>query len=366
MCNCRPDRAGPPSRSRRKSANSASRNSSRHCDRNQHAMPARPRNSSRNAYRPGIVQLYPPLKNMNRLMEGVASVAARGDKVVADVPRQRSGASVRSSGSSLARSATFVNDSRSEILLETMSREERELYAAGGSVSSVSRVSSGRPSVGSLRPDRTGSSKSVKSKDTEKSGRSTKSKPKKMWKGIKKLLSPGEERAGKSIKSPVKKDKDDVSSAPKIDAAQYRPGPSDANRSSSGLSLASSDGSDRESDTEIAADHKQSDIAPYGLLPKSPSVRRSRAVSPPGRTRAVVERPPADAARSVWRRTPPGVSGRPPVFDGARAEVCDAFERLDLSDEEFVTERPKIEDKLASAVSRHLRCAVDRVSEAAG
>lgn len=390
MCGCQASYSGPSSQSRRYNRGSAStstsqladdmRQSSRSrkkstsknsvrggCDHNAHhhhhhpPKPTRPRNSAKNAYRPGIVQLYPPLKDMVGVLEGVASVAARGDKVVADRTQQYSMGemSVKSSSSSLVRSATFINDNPSDILLENMSQEEREQYAARSSVSSRSQTqndvsadhrgriqsASSRGSIHSVKPSSqastfggsnpslkvhathsTKSKSSIKQKTNKKKGSgANKSKPKKVWSGIKKLLSPSDENSlkvkeekkalpEKTAKTPLLRRIQSSPAKPSKDTSSIIPdGQGDLQhcravlnkkKSSSSLSLTSSSDSNVSSSADSSAKiHGDPQPTPFGHLPKSPSVNALM------RRQRVINDFPVEEESSVWRRADPSISG---------------------------------------------------------
>lgn len=386
------------SRSRMKSSNSTSKNSMRGCDHNAHhhhhhhpPKASRPRNSAKNVYRPGIVQLYPPLKDMVGVLEGVASVAARGDKVVADRTQQYSMGemSIKSSSSSLVRSATFINEKPSDILLENMSQEEREQYAARSSLSSRSQTQtdispgqhgrirsvSPRGSIPSLKQSSQasigGSNPSLKALSTystkpksmakvktgKKKGSSTnKSKPKKVWIGIKKLLSPSDENSlkvkeeksvmpDKALKTPLLRRIQSGNAKPVKSASsivpdhhgglQPRVAALNKKLSNSSLSLTSSSDGDVSSGADSPPKINQQQATPFGHLPKSPSVnalmRRQMMTAP--QSLSVNDRP-VEEESSVWRRTNLSVSGIPVANGVSSQQSCskmsDSLENHDL------------------------------------
>ncbi|XP_039260575.2 uncharacterized protein LOC120336871 isoform X2 [Styela clava] len=335
----------PSSRPRRKSTNSASKNSVggyEHVSHHHHHQqkPSRPRNQTKNFYHPSVTQLYPPLKDMVGVLEGVASVAARGDKVVADRnPSQYSGnhssqpLSKKSSSSSLVRSATFITEKPSQVLLENMTQEEKDHYTNSSMSSSVSpsqsqhssrsagnprtrspnsssqslktqsRNAVSRGSTHSLKTHSTITKETTKQKGKKKNPPAGQAKPKhnKVWSGIKKLLSPSDDAsktpvntipsknstpskskqkkdAIKGVKTPTRHVKKSASEKLPISSEKKVKQSSNmrTNESGSSLSLSSSSASNAStSDIEVtssASTKMQGNVTPYGLLPKSPSV----------------------------------------------------------------------------------------------
>uniref|UniRef100_H2YCU2 Uncharacterized protein n=1 Tax=Ciona savignyi TaxID=51511 RepID=H2YCU2_CIOSA len=154
------------------------------CSANQHSKPSRSR-SAHAGYQSSVTQIYPSLKHVNSIMlNGVASMAARGDLVVQQCDGKT--AQVIPAPSQLThitrpvliKQGTFVQDEPSPALLQSMSRKP-ELPKKPGVKSP--------PKSGKLK----------KPAESQQKGKT-------LWKGLKKLLSPSEE--GKNIvSSPTRK-----------------------------------------------------------------------------------------------------------------------------------------------------------------
>lgn len=352
-----------PTRPRRRSTNSGSKNSARgneYSSHYQHQMrPQRARQLAKNEYHPSITRLYPPMKDINDVLAGVASVAARGNVVVAEMNskypvRPSQGGQKKSSNSSsgtaptLVKQGTFIKDKPSPVLLKNMTREEKEHFASK-STSSISSISpsqsrlsdrslnsakrlSPRGSTPSLKSQSAVSSVPAKDKTKKKSGAGPQAKPKtnKVWNGLKKLLSPSEEhksidkaasskgstnlrkeiaqKGGKSSKNSGRKQAELL----KEQNSRVIEVTNTAADTGSSLSLSSSSVSNNSGDSDGGVIMAGFNYAanPYGHIPKSPSVnaiggRQMSAIPQSQSTGVLLDSRVQSGNKSVWRRTPP-------------------------------------------------------------
>ncbi|XP_078488488.1 uncharacterized protein LOC778909 isoform X1 [Ciona intestinalis] len=177
-----------PGRSHRKTNASStySKQMQNACGGNPHGKPSRSR-SAHAGYQSSVTQIYPPLKHVNSIMlNGVASMAARGDLVVQQLEGKTAQVVPASTIANqfqhvsrpvLIKQGTFIQDEPSQALLQSMSR---------------------KPEV----PKKPVKSPPKAAKSKKQSEPQQKSKT--LWKGLKKLLSPSDE-AKNIVPSPTRK-----------------------------------------------------------------------------------------------------------------------------------------------------------------
>lgn len=337
------------SHGRRRSTNSGSNFSSsfdvnlHHQHHHHPGRTSRPRPANKNVCRPSVIKLYPAMRDIVGSGGGMTEAIRENP-----APAQRSQSSQakykNSPGSvALVKQGTFIIDKPSPVLLKHMTKEERTVCPSK-SMSSMSSLSPShsRKSVKSASSRRQasprGSSVSLKSQSTISNGEidngKQKSKKKavppkqkhnKVWSGLKKLLSPNEEP--KPInKSEERKDskqrnenfqqkssgetsKSKIDSKSKAVAKSIAGNPSLNNPMESGSSLSLSSSSISNcSGSEIDSAVSSSKIeAPFGHLPKSPSLNVIQDQHGPSISRSWSSQEYKSKAntKSVWRRTPP-------------------------------------------------------------
>lgn len=324
------------------------------CDGNTHHYHnhQRPRNRhiNKNMYHPSVIQLYPPIKDIQQVvLNGVVNQTARGETVMAvgTVSKQRdmfsdARSDMVSEDFKLQRQNTYIKDDPSPELLQSMTSEEsRSMVKSSRSFHSLSpapsRMSvkttghnnsiSQKGSMLSVRSQPASMSTQIRkpskgSKKSTSSETASKNKGGKMWKGLKKLLSPSEDSKSfdknsnpNKVKSPKKNRhtgstkkgsrasntgmvsnsklaKTDVNSKSTTNSKQDIVASHNLHNSDS-LSLSSSSASNQsfnDNENNLRRNERNpSATLPFGHIPSKD-------------TRAEVNRP---LQHTVWRRTPP-------------------------------------------------------------